>query len=263
MSQPKRPFLGESAESRISARRKVLLDTAFRMAAESGWKGVSIHQLCQQAGLNKRYFYESFSDLESLGAALVDDLAEQLIAIGQAAVLSGMQQGFDTLALARHALQHSIGWLVDDPRRARMLFSMAGDNPRALQHRQDVIRKFAQTLSAFSIEYHQATEPHAIAKVGSTDSLRCRWMNWLRMWRASGWQSVTVLLSGRGNDLKRRVLQGSSLLKNQGGNGLGWAGCWYRGRTHLRLQLFDKWTFFSSLSLSWPQSWPREMHLGV
>lgn len=167
MSQPKRPFLGESAESRISARRKVLLDTAFRMAAESGWKGVSIHQLCQQAGLNKRYFYESFSDLESLGAALVDDLAEQLIAIGQAAVLSGMQQGFDTLALARHALQHSIGWLVDDPRRARMLFSMAGDNPRALQHRQDVIRKFAQTLSAFSIEYHQATEPHAIAKVGS------------------------------------------------------------------------------------------------
>lgn len=167
MSQPTRPFQGESAESRISARRQILLDTAFQMAAESGWKGLSIHQLCQAAGLNKRYFYESFADLEELGGALVDDLAEQLIATGQAAVQSGLQQGFDTMALAQHALTHTIGWLVADPRRARMLFSMAGDNPRALQHRQDVIRKFAQTLSLFSIEYHQADEPHVIAKVGS------------------------------------------------------------------------------------------------
>ncbi|HEX4939963.1 MAG TPA: TetR/AcrR family transcriptional regulator [Candidatus Kapabacteria bacterium] len=167
MSQPTRPFLGESAETRISARRQILLETAFQMAAESGWKGLSIHQLCQEAGLNKRYFYESFADLDELGAALVDDLAERLIATGQAAVQSGLQQGFDTMALARHALRQSIGWLVEDPRRARMLFSMAGDNPRALQHRQDVIRKLAQTLSVFSIEYHQADEPHVIVKVGS------------------------------------------------------------------------------------------------
>ncbi len=167
MSQPTRPFLGESAEARISTRRRILLETAFNMAAESGWKGLSIHQLCQEAGLNKRYFYESFAGLDELGAALIDDLAEQLIATGQAAVQSGLQQGFDTMALARHALRHSIGWLVDDPRRARMMFSMASDNPRALVHRQDVIRKFAQTLSIFSIEYHQADEPHVIAKVGS------------------------------------------------------------------------------------------------
>ena len=167
MSQPTRPFLGESAESRISARRQSLIDTAFHMAADSGWKGLSIHQLCQAAGLNKRYFYESFADLDELGAALIEDLAEQLIATGQAAVQSGLQQGFDTMALARHALRHSIGWLVDDPRRARLLFSMSSDNPRASQHRQDVIRKFAQTLSVFSIEYHQADEPHVIAKVGS------------------------------------------------------------------------------------------------
>lgn len=167
MSQPTRPFLGESAESRISARRQALLDTAFNLAEESGWKGLSIHQLCQEAGLNKRYFYESFADLDELGAALIDDLAEQLITTGQAAVQSGMQQGFDTMLLARHVLQQVIEWLVADPRRARLLFSMASDNPRALQHRQDVISKFAQTLSAFSIEYHQADEPHVIAKVGS------------------------------------------------------------------------------------------------
>ncbi|RLU02551.1 MAG: TetR/AcrR family transcriptional regulator [Ketobacter sp.] len=167
MSQPTRPFQGESAESRIKARRRVLLDTAFQMASESGWKGLSIHQLCQEAGLNKRYFYESFPDMDELGGALVDDLAEQLITTGQTAVQSGLQQGLDTMALARHALKHCIGWLVDDPRRARMLFNMAGDNSSALKHRQDVIRKFAQTLSMFSIEYHQADEPHVIAKVGS------------------------------------------------------------------------------------------------
>lgn len=167
MTQPKRPFQGESAASRISARRQTLLDTAFAMASDMGWSALSIHQLCQQAGLNKRYFYESFKSLDALAAALVNDLAEQLIETGQTAALAGIQQGLDTSALARHALKATIGWLVDDPRRTRMLFSVASENSQALQHRQEVIRKLAQTLSAFSIEYHQADEPHVIAKVGS------------------------------------------------------------------------------------------------
>ena len=167
MSHPKRPFLGESAATRVQNRRQTLLDTAFVKASESGWKGLSIHQLCQDAGLNKRYFYESFKDLDALAAALINDLTGQLVQVGQSAVFSGLQEGKETLPLAPQALRASIGWLVDDPRRARILFSLANDNPGALKHRQDVIKTLAQTLSAFSIEYHQADEPHVIAKVGS------------------------------------------------------------------------------------------------
>lgn len=167
MPQPTRPFLGESAESRVQSRRAQLVDTGFELLAAEGWKNVSIHQLCLEAGLNKRYFYESFADLDELGGAVIDHLAQQLIDIGQAAVQAGLQQGLDTGGLAQAALQACVGWLVEDPRRARVLFSAGGDNAHAQSRRQEVIRKLAETLSLFSLDYHKAEEPHAIARVGS------------------------------------------------------------------------------------------------
>ncbi len=167
MPRPTRPLHGESAESRMRARRQQLLDQAFALSAKDGWRKLSIHQLCTQAGLNKRYFYESFDSLDALGAALVDDLAERLIRIGQEAVMQGVQQGLETADLARYVLDDCITWLTEEPARVRLLFSSAADNPRALAQRKAVIRKMAQTLSAFSVEYHQAGGPLPIAHVGS------------------------------------------------------------------------------------------------
>ena len=167
MSQPTRPFHGESAESRVRIRRQQLLDQAYAMIVSDGLRKLSIHQLCTRAGLNKRYFYESFENLDALGAALVDDLAERLINTGQLAVMRGIQQGLDTPALARYVLDDCITWLTEEPSRVRLLFSSAAENPQALAQRKAVIGRMAQTLSAFSVEYHQAGGPLPIAHVGS------------------------------------------------------------------------------------------------
>jgi len=170
MSSPPvhRSYLGRSAEARVQARRRVLIDTAFELlSAEGGWRRLSMTQLCRSAKLNKRYFYESFTDLDELAGAVVDDLANRLLEVAQQAVMNGIQAQMDTPTLTRRVLKEVVGWLVEDPRRATMLFTSVGDHPSAQAHRQDATAKLAMGLSAFSLEYHGAGEHHVIAEVGS------------------------------------------------------------------------------------------------
>ncbi|MCA9576312.1 MAG: hypothetical protein R3B40_22975 [Polyangiales bacterium] len=163
-----RPYLGESAEQRVETRRKTLIDTAFaQLSDDGGWRGLSIAQLCRDAQLNKRYFYESFSDLESLAGAVVDDLAVQLLGIGSEAAIEAMSAGMDTATLARQVLGRVIGWLVEDPRRPKVLFTTMSDHPHTQAHRQETINTLAQGLSAFSLDYHHAPGPLPIAQIGS------------------------------------------------------------------------------------------------
>jgi len=164
----RRPYLGESAEDRINSRRRLLLDVAFeRMAVEGGWRQASIAELCRAAQLNKRYFYESFDHLDELAGAVVDDLAAQLLTVATEAAEIGLGEGFDTERLARSVLAAAIGWLVEDPRRATVLFATASDHPRAQAHRREAVDALAAGLAAFSVEYHRAPERLPIVEAGS------------------------------------------------------------------------------------------------
>lgn len=175
MPQPVRPFLGESAESRIKARRRLLLDRAFVLMATDRWRDCSIAQLCRDAELNKRYFYESFQSLDELENAVVDNLTLALLNIGWQTVAEAQKLNMDTPALARHVLRACIAWLVEDTSRATVLFGKISDNPRAKLHRDQVIGQLAQALSGFALVYHHPSQPHvdltpkhhALATLGS------------------------------------------------------------------------------------------------
>lgn len=175
MPQPVRPFLGESAENRVRARRRLLLDRAFLLMSTDQWRDCSIAQLCRDVELNKRYFYESFQSLAELEDAVVDDLASELLNIGWSSAAQAQQQKLSTEALAHYVLKTCISWLVSDPNRARVLFSKVGDNPRAQAHRDMVVGQLAQALSAFGMEYHHPRQPdipltqkhQALARLGS------------------------------------------------------------------------------------------------
>lgn len=175
MPRPIRPFLGESAESRVQSRHRLLVDKAFERMAADTWHQTSIAQLCRDVSLNKRYFYESFQDLDALENAVVNDLTAQLLEIGWTSVADAQQNHLDTEALARRVLRACISWLVKDPRRAKVLFSKTNDNPHAKAHRDQVINHLGQTLSAFGMEYHHPKNPpieitakhQALAKLGS------------------------------------------------------------------------------------------------
>lgn len=162
MPQPVRPFLGESAESRIKARRRLLLDRAFVLMATDRWRDCSIAQLCRDVELNKRYFYESFQCLDELENAVVDDLTLALLNIGWQTVAEAQKLNMDTTALARHVLRACIAWLVEDTSRATVLFGKISDNPRAKLHRDQVIGQLAQALSSFALVYHHPNQPHVV-----------------------------------------------------------------------------------------------------
>ena len=143
----------------MRARRRLLLDQSFERLATDQWRQTSIAQLCREANLNKRYFYESFADLDALEDAVVEDLTSTLMTLGLGAAATAQQQGMDTGALARHVLAACLGWLIEDPRRAQVLFAKASDNARARDQRRGVIDQLAQTLSGFGVAYHQPRQP--------------------------------------------------------------------------------------------------------
>lgn len=165
---PVRPHAGEPAADRISARRARLVATAFALLADDGWRDVRIDALCRRAGLNKRYFYESFATLDDVVAAVVDDTAADLLAVALAAVAAGQAAGETTPELTRRVLGAAIGHLVDDPRRARVLFAEVAGSPAAIARRRAAIAGLAGALSDFGHEHHGAggaTDP--IATVAS------------------------------------------------------------------------------------------------
>jgi AcrR family transcriptional regulator len=157
MSQPVRPLLGESAESRVRARRQALIGQAFEWMAAGQWRDASISQLCREVRLNKRYFYESFADLQALEDAVVADLTSELVSLGVRSAVEAEEAELDTEGLARHVLRACVGWLVEDPRRARVLFATASENPRARDLRDEVINQLAEMLNAFGTTYYQRT----------------------------------------------------------------------------------------------------------
>lgn len=159
-----RPYLGESAQDRISGRRQNLIATAFALMASDGWRQVSIDALCREAKLNKRYFYESFANLDELAAAVVDDIAARLLAMAMAVAGAASAAGKPTHVIAHDVLRVVIEYLTDDERRARVLFTEVVDSPQALAHRHAAIQSLAQSLSDFGHEHHKAdglTDPIA------------------------------------------------------------------------------------------------------
>src|ERR1700680_1357164 len=67
-----RPYRGVAAGARVAGRREALIDAALEVFATEGWGALSARRVCEQAGLTRRYFYESFDDLDALLGAAFD-----------------------------------------------------------------------------------------------------------------------------------------------------------------------------------------------
>jgi len=167
MAAPKRPYLGESAKDRVGARRRKLLDVAFDLMASGVWQEGSIDQICQAAKLNKRYFYESFADVDALAAAVVGELASELVQRGLRSAAEAGVRGFDTETLARHTLSAVVGYLLDDKRRAHVLFREVANTPSAIAHRRVTIHGLSVALSQYGHKHHGARSSDPIADLAS------------------------------------------------------------------------------------------------
>ena len=61
-----RTYAGESLEDRQAKRRLQFIEAAYELFGTIGFRQTTVRNLCKQAGLTDRYFYESFQSIEQL-----------------------------------------------------------------------------------------------------------------------------------------------------------------------------------------------------
>lgn len=149
---PQRSYGGQSAEARRERRRSSLLDAAIETMVANEWRSITVEKLCAAAGLNKRYFYESFANLDDVGSSVVDDIADEVRATTMAALTGA--DGQDVAVQAAAAVDALVRTLVADPRRARVLLGGVASSPVLHQHRSAVLAGLTGVLMAHARTIH-------------------------------------------------------------------------------------------------------------
>ncbi|WP_193070885.1 TetR/AcrR family transcriptional regulator [Brevibacterium sp. FME37] len=125
MSDQGRPYAGASREARESARREQLVTAGISLFGTQGYRAATVGAVCAEAGLNKRYFYESFATLEDL----LCEVYERVVADLRASVLAG--GGEDAAAVLRGFMAGFLAWAQANPVQARVhLFEVLGVSAR-------------------------------------------------------------------------------------------------------------------------------------
>jgi AcrR family transcriptional regulator len=141
-----RTYGGLSAAERVAARRERLLGAGLELFGTRGFEATGVREICREAGLTDRYFYESFGDGRALFVAVFDRVTDDLF--GRVAVAAAAAAD-DPEAQLRAAIGAFVRALADDPRLARIVFSEAGGAGREVeQHLRATLRRFADLVAA-------------------------------------------------------------------------------------------------------------------
>ncbi len=134
-----RPYAGASREARESARREQIIAAGIELFGTQGYRAATVGAICDSAGLNKRYFYESFATLEDLLVEVYERVVADLRAVvlaGGAADAGGSEtvteaQGAEAMAVLRGFMDGFLGWAQANPIFARVhLFEVLGVSGR-------------------------------------------------------------------------------------------------------------------------------------
>jgi AcrR family transcriptional regulator len=110
-----RPWRGISADDRRAERRQRLLDAGLELFGTRGVAATGIGDICEQAGLTKRYFYESFATIDELAEAVFEQITDLIAERVIPGIIAG--GGSDP----RPALTAWVEAVVGDPRVVRIL----------------------------------------------------------------------------------------------------------------------------------------------
>jgi AcrR family transcriptional regulator len=145
MSSPTR-WAGVPLTDRRTERRTLLVDAGFRLFGDEGESAVSVRSVCRECGLNTRYFYESFADVDDLIGAVYDRVSAELVEVVGAAI----DRAEDSVrGRTRAGIAAVLGFSSADPRRGRVLFTEARANPVLAERRaaaQDLLREGVLTV---------------------------------------------------------------------------------------------------------------------
>lgn len=113
-----RRYAGATVEERAEQRRERLLEAAFEIFGRQGYRDTTLRQICAQARLTDRYFYDHFKSLDDIFLAvrhrLSSELAERIMVVL-------LKPQADPVLVIREALASFFEYVKEDPRRARVL----------------------------------------------------------------------------------------------------------------------------------------------
>ncbi|KAA0924936.1 TetR/AcrR family transcriptional regulator [Rhodococcus sp. IEGM 1401] len=143
-SEPGRTYRGADPQQRQQERRIRLLDAAVKVFGTTGYRTATVEKVCSEAGLTKRYFYESFSNSEDLLMAAygraTDAMRENILAGAQA-------EADSTEQVLRGALTGFFTFVAENPASARIAFvEILGVSPTVDALYRKTTTSFSETV---------------------------------------------------------------------------------------------------------------------
>ena len=167
-----RPYRGVSAEERRRHRREQLLDACLDVVGEVGPGATTVEAVCKQAGLSKRYFYESFDDREAVLVALVERVMTTVREALEAVVAEAPASPDEQMRRLVHA---TVDTLAADARISR-LWVEASLYPALEQRRSEAYDDFAAVLARIVLpdraDEEEARDAFLLVVAGATEILR-------------------------------------------------------------------------------------------
>ena len=144
-----RAYAGESQAERTARRRLQFLDAGLQVFGSTGYRTATVRQLCRQAELTDRYFYESFASTEDLLVAVYEREFEHLQQVVMAALVDEVALR-DPLVAIERALS-ALFKMAADPRVARVCWlEVLGVSARVDEAHNRTIEQFAAMVVAFA-----------------------------------------------------------------------------------------------------------------
>jgi len=154
----RRTFRGIAPEDRQRERRERFMEAGLALYGSRGYHGVTVKELCTEAKLTERYFYESFKDREALFLAVYLRQVETL----RGRVLESIRRHLpDARAMARAGLDTFFRGLRESPTSSRILFvDVLSINPAVTEQSRQV----TSGLSGFLMQFSESLYPQVREK---------------------------------------------------------------------------------------------------
>jgi AcrR family transcriptional regulator len=153
------------AADRQASRRELLIGAAYDLLGTKGWSATTVRAVVEQSGLNPRYFYESFDDLDVLVIAVYDRVVAALGEVVRASIEGAGEDPADQL---RAVIRGIVGFVDQDRRRGRVLYVEGLGNEALNLRRMDAGRAVVAFIERYAADRVEApAAPEDLRRVGA------------------------------------------------------------------------------------------------
>ncbi len=179
-----RPYGGIGPAARQAQRQQSFLDAGLAVFGTSGYRTATVRQLCREAGLTDRYFYESFASTEDLLLAVYQRAFNALEDAVMGAILQAGSGDPDGLMAGLRAGLEATYAMAADPRVARVCWlEVLGVSPRVDQVYQGNFERYGKLITAIALQLAPHWKPSAtearVLGVGLAGAVSLNVTQWL------------------------------------------------------------------------------------